>query len=201
MNHDSFSSLLRSASVAGFTVSIRGAAPKRRSAVGWLLACVLALLTLSLPVHAAVSVPFRGSDLGTFWVTPVEGPLVFTEDVVVGHGTLVGQYTVYASEYFNLETLEVTGGTWTMIAADGSTLFGTYSGWGSLTEVPGVVTYRASGPVTGGTGRFLGVSGFLTFDGRADLNTGILSDVVTGELILPRPMSVGPGRTGVARRP
>jgi hypothetical protein len=37
-----------------------------------------------------------------------------------------------------------------------------------------------SGPITGGTGRFAGATGIITFDGFADLQTGLLTDRIGG---------------------
>ena len=50
----------------------------------------------------------------------------------------------------------------------------------AATSDPLVITYHVTGPVTGGTGRFHGAHGRLTWDGVANLGTGELSDVATG---------------------
>jgi hypothetical protein len=142
---------------------------------------VAGLVATAAPSAAADSVPFKATDSGTFRISPTPDPLVvFTEDWTVGHATHVGRYTLVASEYINLATLAVTGGEWTMTAANGDQLYGTYEGQAAPTAEPFVITYHVSGPVLGGTGRFAGRSGFLVWDGIANLATGELSDVVTG---------------------
>jgi hypothetical protein len=44
--------------------------------------------------------------------------------------------------------------------------------------------FRASGPFTGGTGKFAGASGLLTLDGAQDLATGAFTETVAGRLCL-----------------
>ena len=134
-------------------------------------------------ISAGPLVPFRGSDVGRFVVNPTTDPsVVFTEDFTTGHATHLGKYTLVAHEFVNLATLEITGGAFTITAADGSMIEGTYSGTASLTATEGVITYVVTGPISGGTGRFTGATGMLTFSGVADLRTGGLSETITGEI-------------------
>jgi hypothetical protein len=44
----------------------------------------------------------------------------------------------------------------TITPQNGDTIFGTYSGQAEAADRPGVIRYLATGPVTGGTGRFEG---------------------------------------------
>jgi hypothetical protein len=145
----------------------------------------LSLLT-AVPAVADDQVPFKGRDLGYFVVKPTADPrVVLTEDFTTGRGTHLGRYKLVAHEYINLETLAVTDGAFTITAANGDTIFGTYAGQAMPTDKAGVIRYVATGPITGGTGRFEGASGTLTFDGLADLNTNVLSEVVTGTISSP----------------
>jgi hypothetical protein len=155
------------------------------------LVVILALVTLTVPATALADdgtrvKRFHGSDSGTFVITPTDNPdVVFTEDVATGKANKgIGRYTVVASEFVNLATLEITGGAWTITSRKG-TLVGTYAGFASPTSDPAVITYHVTGPITGGTGRFAGASGTIVFDGVANLATGALSDKVSGVLVLP----------------
>jgi hypothetical protein len=140
-----------------------------------------ALSATAAPAAAAERIPFKASDSGTFVISPTGDPVVvFTEDWTTGHATHLGRYTLEASEFINLATLAVTGGSWTMTAANGDTLHGTYDGQAAPTADPLVITYHVEGPVLGGSGRFAGAGGFLVWDGIANLATGELSDVVSG---------------------
>ena len=87
-----------------------------------------------------------------------------------------------AFEFINVQTLTVTGGAFTITAANGDTIQGTYEGAAAPTAVEGVITYLVSGPITGGTGRFAGAAGMLTFSGIADLRTSVLSETISGQI-------------------
>lgn len=157
------------------------------------LVLILALVAVAAPLTALADdgtrvVRFKGSDSGPFTITPVSEnpPVVVTQDVAIGKANRgIGRYSLVASEYVNLVTLEVTGGRFTMTARRGS-ISGTYSGSAAPTSDPNVITYHVTGPITDGTGRFAGASGTIVFDGIANLATGQLSDTVSGVLVLPR---------------
>jgi hypothetical protein len=140
------------------------------------------ILVAPLAALAAQQVAFTGRDTGTFTFTPIpHSTLVRTDDVATGNSTF-GPYTLAGSELVDLATLSVTDGSYTITFAHGDTISGTYSGQAATTHSPGVITYLVTGPITGGTGRFAGVSGELTFNGGADLNAGTLFDVITGTI-------------------
>lgn len=155
----------------------------RRITLLTILAATLVLAVPGAPASAdacAKVVVIRGSDRGTFTTTPIDATNVLTDDVAVGRATHLGRYTLHASEEINLATLAVTNGRFTLTAADGDTLSGSYAGTAAATSDPLVITYHVDGPVTGGTGRFAGAHGRITFDGIANLGNGTLSDRVTG---------------------
>jgi hypothetical protein len=138
-----------------------------------------ASLVVSPPAGAAEhAVPFRSSDAGVAQIVGASGDLIRTADRATGHGTHVGKYTLEGAETINLVTGAITDGQFTMTAADGSTLTGTYSGQAQ----PGLTGYDVSGPITGGTGRLSGATGFLTWHGEFDPATSRLSDRVVGQL-------------------
>lgn len=140
---------------------------------------VTASLALSTPALAANhSVPFRSSDAGVAEIIGASGNLIRTSDNATGHGTHVGRYTLQGAETINVVTGAITDGAFTITAADGSTLTGTYSGQAP----PDLSSYDVSGPVTGGTGRFEGATGSLTWHGTFDPATSELSDRVVGRV-------------------
>jgi hypothetical protein len=154
----------------------------------WLTLFTLGALALAfaLPALANEGDQFKGSDSGPFTITATSDPcVVFTQDTGTGkanHG--IGRYTLIASEFVNLCTLEVSGGQFTLTARKGS-ISGSYSGSAAPTSDPNVITYHVEGPITGGTGRYAGVTGSIVFDGIANLATGQLSDKVSGVLFEP----------------
>ena len=110
--------------------------------------------------------------------------VIFSEDVTTGKANKgIGRYTLVASEFVNLATLEITGGTWT-ITSRNATLRGTYVGVASPTTDPAVITYHVTGPITAWTGLFARAGGTIVFDGVANLATGKLSEKVSGVLVL-----------------
>jgi hypothetical protein len=154
----------------------------------WLTLFTLGALALAfaLPALANEGDRFKGSDSGPFAITATSDPcVVFTQDTATGkanHG--IGRYTLIGSEFVNLCTLEVSGGQFTLTARKGS-ISGTYTGSAAPTSDPNVITYHVEGPITGGTGRYAGVTGSIVFDGIANLATGQLSDKVSGVLFEP----------------
>ena len=147
---------------------------------------VAAVLLVAGPAYAGHQVPFRATDTGTFSFVPTSDPAVVqTTDVGTGHATHLGKYTLRAEERINLQTLAVTDGRYTLTAANGDTVEGTYSGQAQTTSTAGVVTYLVSGPIIGGTGRFAAATGHLTWNGGAVLTAGTLFDTITGNISAP----------------
>jgi hypothetical protein len=144
--------------------------------------CTTIILSAVAASRAADHVRLKGRDFGTFGVTPTSDPqVVVTRDSASGEATTFGRYTLVAHESINLATLAVHEGAFTITAANGDTLTGEYSGQ-AVAEFPTIIHYDVSGPITGGTGRFAGATGIITFDGFADLQTGLLTDRIGGAI-------------------
>jgi hypothetical protein len=108
------------------------------------------------------------------------GPSVIqTTDTGNGRATHLGRYTLAAGEHIDLASGAITGGFYTLTAANGDTITGTYSG----EALPGLTGYLVSGPIIGGTGRFAGATGFLVWRGTVDPTALTFSDVVTGWIV------------------
>lgn len=141
------------------------------TAAGCLLALV-AVLWAPVGALAGAEVPFAGSDVGGFTFPGACGPDSVVVDIAgTGTGTHVGRYSYEALECFNTVTL-LYSGAFTLEAANGNTIGGTYSGEVvDISVIDGRVvgTYEQDAVVTGGTGRFAGASGVLRVQGKADL--------------------------------
>ena len=145
-----------------------------------IIGCALAC---SVAAAAGENTPFKSKDAGSFSTVPTNSPgVVLSSDVAKGEGTRIGRYSLIAHELINLSNLNITDGAYTMTAADGSTLSGTYKGTGRATDQPGVIAWEVCGPITSGTGRLSGASGSLCFFGSGDLNTGLFSEISVGML-------------------
>lgn len=95
-----------------------------------------------------------------------------------GTATHLGRYTL-VSEIVLEPIFATADGTMTLTAADGSTLVASFTGVGirlpnDIADITEVAT------ITGGTGRFAGVSGQFTLVRRLDQSTGISSGTMDG---------------------
>src|SRR4051812_32207763 len=112
------------------------------------LIALLALPTLALPMQAAAAdqPPLKGAETGTFQLLgPCETGGIVLEVTGIGHSTHLGQYSGRYRECLGPATGAVTAGTFTLTAANGDKVSGTYSGQASPTNDPTVVTYDDPG--------------------------------------------------------
>ena len=152
---------------------------KSRTLIGLVLLPVLAL-----PMQAAAKdrLPLKGSETGTFRLLgPCESGMTL-EVTGTGHSTMLGKYRGRYSECFDPATGAVTGGTFTLTAANGDKVSGTFSGQARPTDDPTVVAYHDPGVITGGTGRFADAGGTMTTSGLANLATGEYTGTITGSV-------------------
>jgi hypothetical protein len=84
-----------------------------------------------------------------------------------GNATHLGSFIAEQQHIINLLTTEVLQGTFTFTAANGDTVFGTYSGLG--TPLPsGLIQFEGSFTIDGGTGRFSEATGEGDMSGLID---------------------------------
>ena len=146
---------------------------------------LLLVPVLALPMQAAANdrLPLEGSEAGTFKLLgPCETGGIVLEVTGSGHAAQLGNYSGRYRECLDPATGAVTEGTFTLTAANGDKVFGTYSGQAFPTDDPNVVKYEDPGVITGGTGRFAGTHGSLTTSGLANLATGEYTGTVSGSV-------------------
>lgn len=157
---------------------------KRLRKAGLLL---VATAALALPMQALAGdqVPLKGWDSGSFTLEE-DGCATGVFAVVIddaGMATHVGAYAYHADECFN----GVTGafsGTFTITAANGDTISGTYAG--TVVGVAGELAfYEQEAVITGGTGRFAGASGGFDLSGIANLVSLESSQTISGAVSSP----------------
>ena len=154
----------------------------------WTLIGLLVLPALTLPMQAAANArpDFKGGETGTFQVLgPCETGGMILEVAGTGNSTHLGNYSGNYRECLDPATGAVTAGTFTLTAANGDKVFGTYSGQANPTDNPNVIAYEDPGVITGGTGRFAAASGIMTTSGLANLATGEYSGTVAGSVSRP----------------
>ena len=146
---------------------------------------LLVLPALALPMQAAAKdrLPLKGSESGTFRLLgPCETGGMTLEVTGTGHSTGLGNYSGHYRECFDPVSGAVTGGTFTLTAANGDKVFGTFGGQAVPTDDPTVVSYDDPGVITGGTGRFAHAGGTITTSGLANLATGEYRGTITGSV-------------------
>jgi hypothetical protein len=128
---------------------------------------------------AGSTVPLKAKDAGSGSpLGPPVGSVIQTADTGTGEATHLGRYSLTAGETIDLATGAVTNGHFTLTAANGDTVSGTYSGQ----ALPGLTGYVVSGPITGGTGRFAGATGLLVWHGTLDPQALTFTDEITGTI-------------------
>ena len=143
---------------------------------GVLLACLAAVFT-STPKLASArdQVPFNGTLSGCVETQePVDQCTIHTHAVLFGNATQLGAFTGTGEFYqsFCQDPPNITYiGSFHLFAANGDELSGTFEGYLSPTETPGVYDNHETSDVTGGTGRFAGATGHWESGGQIDLTT------------------------------
>lgn len=103
----------------------------------------------------------------------------------VGTASHVGRFTYTWKVTVDLATGLSTGGRIQLVAANGDVINGLFVGLGVGTETPNVSHIVELVSITGGTGRFQGVTGSLTLDRLVELPTGLTSGSLTGNISTP----------------
>ena len=140
---------------------------------------------------AAVQVPYKDSDVvqQVSYVPTADGgsDQVYAGAGIASHGgkiTVVIQVHIEPTEYdpFSNAYVNPFTGSETVTVANGDTLLSSITG-AEVIPLPPSVPYGLSGSqtITGGTGRFTGETGNLTFTGL-DFNNGTISVSTTGTI-------------------
>ena len=155
------------------------------------LSATTALLLLILLVSTVFAAPtmserqllLKGS-LQDTETQQVVFPTIFVNGTGSGSATQLGLYTISYQAQLNIPTLSATTSA-TLVAADGSSLFGEGTGQGTPTGTPGVVSIVETYTITGGTGRFAGAMGNFTVERLIDRATLTSSGTIRGTIVLP----------------
>jgi hypothetical protein len=158
-----------------------------KGGVMWkLIALAVAVGIFAAPAIAAERIHVKGTDTGTFSLTPTSDPdVVLAVDVGSGFASHLGKYDFVAHETFNTRLFAITQDSFTITTRHG-TLYGSYTatlGHGNPPEA--IITYHAPGSITGGTGRYAGATGTIVFDGWGDLRTSAYQQHFTAAIVLP----------------
>jgi hypothetical protein len=142
-----------------------------------LLACFATVfISASTPAAASEMVPFNGTVSGYIETQePVDQCTVHAHVVNFGNANQLGAFTGTAEFYPNFceDPPNITyTGTFDWFAANGDEIYGTFEGYLSPTDTPGVYDNHETADVTGGTGRFSSATGhFVELGGQVDFTT------------------------------
>ena len=144
------------------------------------LACFAAVfISAPNPTSASDQVPFNGTLSGCVETQePVDQCTIHAHAVLFGNATQLGAFTGTGEFYQNFceDPPNVTYvGTFHLFAANGDELSGTFEGYLSPTETPGLYDNHETSDVTGGTGRFTSATGHWDSGGQIDVTTEPLS--------------------------
>jgi len=136
----------------------------RRSFAASFALAVLAVLGLAGPVAAGEQVPFKGILEGTYTRTG-SFPFFHVELSGAGLATQLGVFTLDMPHDLNPlapPPLPTASGDFEFTAANGDTVYGTFTGRGGPSDIPGfTLRVEETMTITGGTGRFAGASGIV----------------------------------------
>jgi hypothetical protein len=147
-----------------------------RFATPLLLACLTTVFISAIsPAVASDIVPFNGTVSGYVESQePVDQCTVHAHVVNFGNANQLGAFTGTAEFYPNFceDPPNITyTGTFDWFAANGDEIYGTFDGYLSPTETPGVYDNHETAEVTGGTGRFASATGHFELGGQLDFTT------------------------------
>jgi hypothetical protein len=141
-----------------------------------ILACC-AIVFISAPPSALAGemVPFNGTVSGFVETQePVDQCTVHAHVVNFGNANQLGAFTGTAEFYPNFcqDPPNITyTGSFDWFAANGDEITGTFDGYLSPTDTPGVYDNHETADVTGGTGRFSNATGHFELGGQLDFTT------------------------------
>ena len=148
-----------------------------------LLVIVLASTVFAAPAAGERQLLLKGS-LQTAETQQVVFPTIFVNGTGSGNATQLGLYTISYHAQLNIPTLSSTVSA-TLVAADGSSLFGVGTGQGTPTAPPGIVSIVETYTITGGTSRFAGAAGNFTVERVINRATLLTSGTISGTILLP----------------
>jgi len=125
----------------------------------------------------------QGQEQDTFQGGPP--PTISVDGSLVGQATHIGRFTLAYQVIVNLPAGNSAGKA-TLTMPNGDRIFTTIVGQGI--QVPNTATLNTVmevNAITGGTGRFDGVTGYLIVYRLIDLATGLSSGSIVGSLTLP----------------
>jgi hypothetical protein len=153
------------------------------STVTALLLVIVLASTVFAESTAGEHMLFLKGSLQTIETQQVAFPTITVDGTGSGNATQLGLYTMSYHAQLNIPTLSSSASA-TLIAADGSSLFGEGTGQGTPTGAPGIVSIVETYTITGGTGRFADATGNFTVERVLNRATLVSSGTISGTIVL-----------------
>jgi hypothetical protein len=139
-------------------------------------------MSFTSPAVATDRVPFNGTVSGYVETQePIDQCTVHAHVINFGNANQLGAFTGTAEFYPNFcnDPPNITyTGAFDWFAANGDEIYGTFDGYLSPTETPGVYDNYETADITGGTGRFSSANGHFELGGQLDFTTNPVSFVL-----------------------
>jgi hypothetical protein len=139
-------------------------------------ACSVGAMALTPDVAAAQALPFKASVTGNAHLSPTDNPCVLRNDETgMGNATYLGLFTWADTEFADFCAIPggvAVVGTFTMTAANGDKLYGSFTSVGHFAD-PVTLVVHGTYQFTGGTGRFADATGSGDIDASAFLSPGL----------------------------
>ena len=159
----------------------------KKLSVPMVVALLLGILLVSTTLAAASArkpLPLKGS-IEALETYQVSGPTMFVTATGSGEATHLGRYTVTYEVQVDLPTGTGTGLSAQYVAANGDRLFAEGSGQATPTEDPSVFVVVETYTITGCSGRFASATGSFTETRRVNIETGVTSGTIDGNIMIP----------------
>ena len=158
----------------------------KKLSVPTIIALLLAILIVSTTLAAASArrpLPLKGS-IEALETYQINGPTMLVTATGSGEATHLGHYTVSYEVEVDLPTGTGTGLSAHYVAANGDSLFAEGAGQATPTDDPNVFLVVETFTITGGTGRFAGATGSFTEERRVNIQTGVTSGTISGNIVI-----------------
>jgi len=150
---------------------------------------------VSSPAVAADNeLPFRGRFEGGVTATPIDSQFLSELTKGMGDATQLGRFAFVRPETVNLLT-STSIGSFAFTAANGDILTADFTGQGSTTATPGVLSVVETAFISGGTGRFAGATGHFTVTSSFEFATMLTSGSFEGTISSPGAKHASPSAT------
>lgn len=159
----------------------------KKLSVPTIVTVLLAILVVGTTLAAASTrrpLPFEGS-IEALETYQVNGQTMSVTASGSGEATHLGHYTVSYQVQVDLPTGTGTGLSAHYVAANGDSLFAEGSGQATPTDDPNVFNVVETYTITGGTGRFAGATGSFTEERQVNIQTGVTSGTISGNIVIP----------------